>query len=566
MSEELCELGVIGLTAIGQSLAAHHAGACTRVCIGDEDPSFVPQVIAEFKTHMAADEEEGELDTATAAAVTNTQNNEAAGPVRASKCMLPSETFEELVARIKMPRKIIIFGTHGDDVKFEQTWKRLCPLLEQDDVVLRWGKEEEGGDSALQFYSDSIVGNLCKLEAQPKGIHLMEMVRLERDRAATFEGDTPDSFLVGGPQQGYEQLQPYISHCATIGHAGNAAPCAHYAHMIQRAIENGVAQAYAEGHDVMKKAAGFENPDIGRTLKKWGEEEGGRLAGYLLSSSVKIHYKRDHITKKGFVIDHIIDSVDLNSNDTWVTLEATKMGVPAPTVNATLEARFLSVMKDERLEASTVLTVPEMQNTPSVMKDQITDDLQNAIYCACICLIGECMSIFQAASEVESWGVNLKECVRLWKQPGAFLESTLLDKIHSALDEIRPEDMRNLLTVPGIASEMQEIHMSWRRIVSLSFASAIPCPAMSSSLTFYDSYRTRTVPFGLIRAQRDFFDASGYDRFEQEGWFTTCWITPHTRQMKKKESQAASEENGDAEAPKKRRRKKSTDSKHFVGV
>ena len=317
MSEELCELGIVGLTSVGQQLAAFHASNKTRVCVGDEDPSFVPQVIKEYQAQTAADGEEEKP--------------------KSSKCMIPSNKMEELVVRLRQPRKIVVFGTHADDKKFEDTWNKLSPVLESGDTVIRWGKEENGTVQS----SSSIVGNLSKLQAEPRGLHLLEMVRVERDRGVAFEGDNPEIFLVGGPKEGYEQLEPLLSPFASIGHVGNAAMCAHYAQMIQLAIENGIAQAFAEGTDILSKAAGYENPDIGRTMKKWNDE-GGKLSSYLLRSLSKIHYKRDDISKKGFVVDHIFDSVDSNAADKWVTLEATKLGVPAPTVNASIEARFFS--------------------------------------------------------------------------------------------------------------------------------------------------------------------------------------------------------------------------------
>ncbi len=62
MSEELCELGVIGLSAVGQSLAAHHASDGTRVCVSDEDPSFAPQVVQEYRSQIEANAEDEEED------------------------------------------------------------------------------------------------------------------------------------------------------------------------------------------------------------------------------------------------------------------------------------------------------------------------------------------------------------------------------------------------------------------------------------------------------------------------------------------------------------------------
>lgn len=521
----LCELGVIGLTTTGQSLAAHHASTKTRVCVCDDDVNFIPQVINEYKTQTEAGEEDDNIDKSQ----------------RASRCMLPSTNVEELVASLSTPRKIIIFGTNEEDHKFEMYWNKLSPLLESGDMLLRWGKEEDSGNddtnnSNIKFYNNSIVSNISKMQAKSKGVHLLEMVRLEKDRIVAFQGETADVFLVGGSYVAYNKLEQYISPCASVGHVGNEAGCAHYAHMIQRAIENGMMQTFGEGYDILRKASGFENQDIGRTFNKWSET-GGKMSSYLLRISSKMCYKRDAITKKGFVVDHILDSVDLNAADTWVTLEATKLGVPAPTINAALETRFLSSMKDERVGASSILKAPEGADTPSVLKDQIAEDLQCAMYCACMCIIAECLAIFQSASDVESWDVNLKECIRLWNLPGSFLESTLMGNIHTSLMNDNSQEVKSLLLVPGVASELQELHMSWRRIVTVSFASAIPCPTLSSALTHYDSFRSRSLPgISLMRAQRDFFNGSGYDRIGMEGWFTTNWTTEHTKEMKKKEA------------------------------
>lgn len=494
-------------------------------------------------------------------------------PILASRCMISSPNIQEMVPRLHRPRKIIIFGTHGQDVKFEQVyWEKLCPLLEEGDIIVRWGKEDDeknSGDAAASIPSpnESTVSKLSKSQARPRGIHLLEMVRLEQDRITVYNGAAPASYLVGGGTPNvYALVKPYLSSkssptsnpsFAIVGHAGNDAGCAHYAMMIQRAMENGIMQAHAEGCDILSNAGGYDHPDIGRTFGKWNDA-GGKLSSYLLKISSRIFYKRDAITKNGFVLDHIIDAVDWNGADTWVTMEATRMGIPTPTVNAALESRFLSVMKDERVEASTILKVPEGNDTPSVLKDQITEDLQNAIYCACLCVVAECLAVFQAASEMESWDVNLADCIQLWNQPGSFLESTLLKHVHTALLN-QTEEMRSLLTLPDIASQLQDLHMSWRRIVTVSYASAIPIPTLSSSLTFYDSYRSRRLPINLIRAQRDFFDASGYDRNGESGWFSTCWVKDHTLEHKKREAVAL--QGGEVGKPVKRRyRKKSTES------
>lgn len=553
---EICEIGVVGLTSTGQSLAAHHATNRRRVCVCDDDLSFVPQVINEFRS-STEDQDSNE----------DGNNND----IRPSRCMLPSSSVEEFVKIISIPRKIIIFGTHGDDKKFEDIWNKLRVNLTKGDMVLRWGEEETGtssvanaastatsSDNLLQFYTESIVGNLSKSQAEPQGVDLLEMVKLDQDRATMIrDNDLQDMIVVGGAKDAYQQLNEYISPFASVGHVGSSPQCAHYARMVQRAIEFGMAQCLAEGCDLLKRAALFENQDIGRILSKW--QEGGLLTSYLVEISSKIYYKRDGISKKGHVLDHIVDSIDLNGSDTWFSLEATKLGVPAPTINAALEARFLSNMKEERIQASSILGAPEGADTPSVLKDQIAEDLQGALYSAWICVIAEALSIFVAAADVEKWDINFEECVRLWNLPASFLKSTLLEKIHAALME-NQGDIQNLLLLPSIASQLQETHMSWRRIVTLCFASAVPCPCLGASLTYYDSYRSKKLPSSLIRAQRDFFGGYGYDRFNEDGWYTSCWVQEHTDGLKRaaKASAKAPEKGASDDTTKKKTKKRKT--------
>lgn len=555
---EICELGVIGLTSTGQSLAAHHATNKRRVCVCDDDLSFVPQVINEFRSSTEDQDYYEEND--------DSNNNN----IRPSRCMIPSTSVEEFVKIISIPRKIIIFGTHGDDKKFEDIWNKLRVNLTRGDMVLRWGEEETGtssvanaasmisSDNLLQFYTESIVGNLSKSQAEPQGVDLLEMVKLDQDRATMIrDSDLQDTYVVGGAKDAYQQLNEYISPFASVGHVGSSPQCAHYARMVQRAIEFGMAQCLAEGCDLLKRAALFENQDIGRILSKW--QEGGLLTSYLVEISSKIYYKRDGISKKGHVLDHIVDSIDLNGSDTWFSLEATKLGVPAPTINAALEARLLSNMKEERIQASSILGAPEGADTPSVLKDQIAEDLQGALYSAWICVIAEALSIFVAAADVGPWDINFEECVRLWNLPASFLKSTLLEKIHAALME-NQGDIQNLLLLPSVASQLQETHMSWRRIVTLCFASAVPCSCLGASLTYYDSYRSKKLPSSLIRAQRDFFGGYGYDRFNEDGWYTSCWVQEHTDGLKRaaKASAKAPEKGASDDTTKKKTKKRKT--------
>ena len=51
----------------------------------------------------------------------------------------------------------------------------------------------------------------------------------------------------------------------------------------------------------------------------------------------------------------------------------------------------------------------------------------------------------------------------------------------------------------------------------------IPVGGFTSALTYYDSYRSETLPANIIQAQRDYFGAHTYKRTDQEGTYHFLW-------------------------------------------
>ena len=61
---------------------------------------------------------------------------------------------------------------------------------------------------------------------------------------------------------------------------------------------------------------------------------------------------------------------------------------------------------------------------------------------------------------------------------------------------------------------------------SLAISYGVPIPAMTSSLSYFDGYRTETLPANLLQAQRDYFGAHTYERLDAKKgeFFHTEWI------------------------------------------
>jgi 6-phosphogluconate dehydrogenase len=80
---------------------------------------------------------------------------------------------------------------------------------------------------------------------------------------------------------------------------------------------------------------------------------------------------------------------------------------------------------------------------------------------------------------------------------------------------------------PGFAEELNARQLSWRRIVTLCVASGVPCPALSASLSYFDSYRRENLPANLTQAQRDFFGGHTYERIDRAGPHHCAWTKKH---------------------------------------
>ena len=59
--------------------------------------------------------------------------------------------------------------------------------------------------------------------------------------------------------------------------------------------------------------------------------------------------------------------------------------------------------------------------------------------------------------------------------------------------------------------------MSMRAVIKEAIVRGIPLPAMTASLSYFDSYRAAHLPQNLTQAQRDFFGAHTYERVDKPG-------------------------------------------------
>jgi 6-phosphogluconate dehydrogenase len=219
------------------------------------------------------------------------------------------------------------------------------------------------------------------------------------------------------------------------------------------------------------------------------------------------------------LVDKVLDKTGMKGTGKWTVQQAAELSVAAPTIEASLDSRFLSGLKDERVVASKIFQGDYTSDVP-VDKAQLIEDVRKALYASKICSYAQGMNIIKAKSTEKGWGLNLGELARIWKG-GCIIRASFLDRIKKAYD--RNAELANLLIDPEFAQEIMDRQAAWRRVVCLAINNGVSTPGMSASLAYFDSYRRDRLPANLVQAQRDYFGAHTYERVDMPGSFHTEW-------------------------------------------
>ncbi|KAL7521336.1 hypothetical protein ACHAWX_006003 [Stephanocyclus meneghinianus] len=474
-----CDVGLYGLAVMGQNFALNMASHGFKVCVGNRSPSKVELTVKRAK-------DEGDLP------------------------IVGSADPEDFCKQLSKPRKIIILVMAGKPV--DETIATLSQYLEDGDVIVDGGNE---------WFHNTL--RRAK-ELEPKGIHFIGMGISGGEEGAR----NGPSLMPGGPKAAYDLLEPIITKCAAQVNDG---PCTgyigpvgsgNYVKMIHNGIEYGDMQLIAEVYDVMRHVLKMSNQEMSEVFEQWNQSP---LASYLIEITAKILAKKDDVTGEGYVIDYILDKTGMKGTGRWTIQEAAERSVAAPTIAASLDSRYISARKDERVKASGLLKGPEMTAAEiPIHKGQLLDDLKWALWASKVCSYAQGLSTIKSCSDDMNWDVNLSECVRMWKG-GCIIRAAVLQKIQDAY--ARDKNLPSLLLDPVIAGDLNNCTAGWRRAVVVAIGYGISTPALSASLNYFDSYRRESLPANLTQAQRDFFGGHTYERTDKEGVFHTAWTDAH---------------------------------------
>jgi 6-phosphogluconate dehydrogenase len=243
----------------------------------------------------------------------------------------------------------------------------------------------------------------------------------------------------------------------------------------------------------------------------------GVLQSYLIEITAAIFAKSDPETGRPMV-DVILDEAQQKGTGKWTSQNALDIGAPIPTINAAVESRILSALKPQRVTAAAVLQGPDPQYGGA--RQQFIDAARDALYASKITSYAQGMALLRIASQEYGYGIRPGDIAKIWRA-GCIIRASLLGDIMTAYQ--RDPELVNLLLDEAFRHAIAERQDSWRLVVQAAVGMGIPAPAMSSSLAYYDAYRSARLPANLTQAQRDYFGAHTYRRVDKPGNFHTEW-------------------------------------------
>ncbi|KAH8787835.1 6-phosphogluconate dehydrogenase [Diaporthe sp. PMI_573] len=454
MSGELADIGLIGLAVMGQNLILNMADHGYTVCAFNRTVSKVDTFLAK----------------------------EAKG-----KTVIGAHSNEQFVSNLKRPRRVMLLVQAGKPV---DDWiTTLLPLLEAGDIII------DGGNS--HFSDSSQRANYLAT----KGIRFIGAGISGGEEGARFG----PSIMPGG----HEEAWPFVRHIfqSVAAHSEGEACCewvgdegaGHYVKMVHNGIEYGDMQLICEAYDIMKRGLKMNNKEISDTFAKWNQ---GVLDSYLIEITRDIAKFNDEDGSS--VIDKILDKAGQKGTGKWTVANALDLGVPVTLIAEAVLARYLSGMKEERVEASTKLKFISGLDSFDGNKEQFLEDLEQALYASKIISYTQGFMLIQEAARKYGWKLNKPSIALMWRG-GCIIRSAFLKDITAAYRN--SANLENLLFDSFFNKAIYKAQPGWRNVVAKAALLGIPTPAFSTALSWFDGYRTKDLPANLLQAQRDYFGA-----------------------------------------------------------
>ncbi|GAX01539.1 NADP-dependent phosphogluconate dehydrogenase [Secundilactobacillus silagei] len=474
MADKLANIGVVGMAVMGKNLALNIESRGFTVGIYNRTASKTDKVMADHS----------------------------------DKKLVPSHTIEDFVDSLEKPRRILLMVKAGKPT--DAVIDELIPLLDKGDVLI------DGGNTN---FHDTMARN-AKLDKS--GINFIGM-GVSGGELGALQGP---SLMPGGQKEAYDLVAPILEKISAKADQ-DGKPCVayigpngagHYVKMVHNGIEYGDEELIDESYNIMRNVLGISVDDMADIFKDWNK---GELNSYLVEITANILSRKDDLgdDKTKPIVDMILDRGNNKGTGKWSSEDALNVEVPQSVITEAVYARYISMMKDERVTASKTLAAPKA-NEEIGDKKEMVEKIRQALYFSKIMSYAQGFEQLRFASENYKWDLKFGQLAQIWRA-GCIIRAQFLQNITDAYD--KKPDLTNLLLddyFKDIAAKYQE---STREVVALAVKMGVPVPSFSAAITYYDSYRSEVLPANLLQAQRDYFGAHTYERTDRKGLYHYTW-------------------------------------------
>jgi 6-phosphogluconate dehydrogenase len=506
------DIGLIGLAVMGQNLVLNMADHGFTVSVYNRTTETMQQFIADCKKNEPSHDR-----------------------------VVGFPELKDFVASLKRPRKIVLLVKstamlpHDRDA-VDKIVEQLEPLLEQGDLIIDGGnsnwnatirREKDLATRGLKFFGSGVSGGELGARFGP----------------SLMPGGDPDAWQAlkpiweaiaakvdpktGKPYEDYKKGQPITQGepCTTYIGANGAG---HYVKMVHNGIEYIDMQLICEAYFLMKNLLGMTPGSMSDVFTQWNE---GDLDSFLIQITADILQQKDPTDKKGkrWFVDVVLDTAGQKGTGKWTSQNALDLGIPANAMAEAVFARCLSAIKDERVKASKKLKGPDAPGIKG--KKKLVEAIRDALYCSKICAYAQGFQLMAEAAKEYKWSLNFGEIASIFRG-GCIIRARFLQKITDAY--AKDPKLANLMLDPYFRKALHNGQHNWRKVISLAVEHGVPVPAFGSALSYYDGYRSATLPANLLQAQRDYFGAHTYERTDQPRgqFFHIDWPDENRPQLK----------------------------------
>jgi len=472
LEKEIADIAVIGLAVMGQNLILNMNDHGFKVCVFNRTVEKVDQFL----------------------------DNEAKGTN-----IIGAHSIEEMVNSLKKPRRCMLMVQAGKAV--DAFIEQLIQFLEPGDIIIDGGNSEYRHSQRRHSYLKGVANG---------PIYFVGSGVSGGEEGARYG----PSIMPGGAHEAWPHIKDIFQ---SIAAKVDGEPCCdwvgadgagHFVKMVHNGIEYGDMQLICEAFDLLKNSLSLDQDEIAKIFNEWNKTE---LDSFLIEITANIlAYKEDG----EYVLPKIKDSAGQKGTGKWTAIESLDYGIPLTLIGESVFARCLSALIGERAKASEILKGPAFTKYAGD-KAKFVESVRQALYASKIISYAQGFMLLREAAKQFNWDLNYGGIALMWRG-GCIIRSKFLGNIKQAFD--KNKNLENLLLDEFFTNEIHKCQDAWREVVANGVLLGVPMPCFSTALSFYDGYRSKTLPANLIQAQRDYFGAHTYELLSNPGKFVhTNW-------------------------------------------